>query len=577
MAHWPIILGVARGTPKPRHHVPPAVVPVNTSVPVVTGTAKVGYTLTLSNGVWSGSPTSFVRRWKANGTIIVGATGTTYDPVVGDVGKVITGEVLASNAVGPALAYATSVATAAVAAADVLVPVNTTIPAVTGTAKVGFTLTLSNGLWTNSPTGFARKWYADAVEIGGATGTTYDPVVGDVGKVITGSVLASNAAGPALSASVSLPTSAVVAADAGTFPGAPLSITAPIVGTPRTVQWGLQGTGVTGPQHAYTRTWNTTYPEVATGTGRWPARPNDPYLQSLGMYYNNYGDLWIPFTWNNPGGSVVIADYDFAGTAPTVSAWGAGCRVTFQHCAGFSFSIGQDINRNPTFSPSEAPAQVKFTYCDMNGTRWDLLSPCDFELGPYNRVRNQAQELGFGGGYLCTIHTGINCHHNYITGGGCNPGLNAHIELWQHKFAAMGTDSYCYVQDNMFDFSKDGQKDPSIAEGWTGVISESGDARLKWNRNIVKGMDIVQYVGGHPPGGMGTVVAYDDFNVLAGFEMIDNAFSYNPNYGPTYKHGGGTLKPIRSGNRWFRDADSALAGVPLVKADNTVLVDADFG
>ena len=37
-------------------------------------------------------------------------------------------------------------------------PSNTTPPAVTGTPKVGQTLTVSNGTWTGSPTGYTYQW-----------------------------------------------------------------------------------------------------------------------------------------------------------------------------------------------------------------------------------------------------------------------------------------------------------------------------------------------------------------------------------------------------------------------------------
>lgn len=355
-------------------------------------------------------------------------------------------------------------------------------------------------------------------------------------------------------------------------PGAPLSVTAPSVGTPRDAQWALQDANATGPRHAYANgKWNTTHLETP---GIYPARPNDPYLRSLGFYYNNYGDLWIPFTWNNPGGSVVIADYDFLG-APNLMAWGDLISITVIDCANFNISTCGDINRNPNFTYTVVKFQI--TYCDMDKTRWDLMCKCTFELGPYNRVRNTPQEFGFGGGYLQDIYMGINIHHNYITGGGCNPAPGAHIEWLQSLLAVSGTGSYVYVEDNMIDFSKDGQANPAIREGWTGIISCGGDQKVKWNRNICKGMDIVQWLGLHPPGGLGTVVAYSDANVLAGCEILDNCFSYNPSFGPSYHHGTpNVLRPTQSGNRWFRDADSDTAGVPLVKADNVPLTIANF-
>lgn len=88
--------------------------PANSVLPAISGTAQVGQTLTSTTGTWSGSPT-FARQWNADGAAIVGATAATYVPVVGDVGKVITVTVTATNDSGSV--SATSAPTAAVIAA----------------------------------------------------------------------------------------------------------------------------------------------------------------------------------------------------------------------------------------------------------------------------------------------------------------------------------------------------------------------------------------------------------------------------------------------------------------------------
>ncbi|UXS01639.1 hypothetical protein [Agrobacterium tumefaciens] len=88
--------------------------PANSVAPAITGTARVGQTLTSTTGTWSGSPT-YARQWFAAGVAISGATGATYVPVVGDIGKVITVRVTASNDKGSV--SVTSAATAAVVAA----------------------------------------------------------------------------------------------------------------------------------------------------------------------------------------------------------------------------------------------------------------------------------------------------------------------------------------------------------------------------------------------------------------------------------------------------------------------------
>jgi len=95
-----------KGTPR---------VPGVITAPAISGTAQVGYTLSVSNGVWSFTPSSYAYQWKADGTNISGATGSTYNPVVGDIGKAITCQVTATNAGGSTAA--TTAATAAVAAA----------------------------------------------------------------------------------------------------------------------------------------------------------------------------------------------------------------------------------------------------------------------------------------------------------------------------------------------------------------------------------------------------------------------------------------------------------------------------
>jgi hypothetical protein len=90
-------------------------VPVNSVSPAITGTAQVGQTLTVSNGTWSNTPTSYAYQWKRAGTNISGATAQTYVPVSADVGNALTCAVVASNA-GGAGAAATSAATSAVIA-----------------------------------------------------------------------------------------------------------------------------------------------------------------------------------------------------------------------------------------------------------------------------------------------------------------------------------------------------------------------------------------------------------------------------------------------------------------------------
>ena len=120
--------------------------PVNTVLPAITGTPQVGQTLTVSNGTWTNTPTGYTRQWKANGTDISGATGTTYVPVAGDIGKTISATVTATNAGGStaATSAATAAVTAAALVADILLDFVNGIYRVNGTtyataALAGFT------------------------------------------------------------------------------------------------------------------------------------------------------------------------------------------------------------------------------------------------------------------------------------------------------------------------------------------------------------------------------------------------------------------------------------------------------
>ena len=82
---------------------PPRIV----EAPVVSGPAHETDVLTTTNGLWSGSPTSFQYQWLRCATpsggrcaVIAGATATTYRLVHADVGYTMRSRVLASNAVG---------------------------------------------------------------------------------------------------------------------------------------------------------------------------------------------------------------------------------------------------------------------------------------------------------------------------------------------------------------------------------------------------------------------------------------------------------------------------------------------
>lgn len=81
-------------------HQTAAAAPMAIEDPGITGTAQVGSPLLLNPGIWAGALATSIQ-WKiSNGTgfdDISGATGASYIPVVGDVGKTIMAVVTGSN------------------------------------------------------------------------------------------------------------------------------------------------------------------------------------------------------------------------------------------------------------------------------------------------------------------------------------------------------------------------------------------------------------------------------------------------------------------------------------------------
>ena len=163
-------------------------VPGPQNAPTITGTARVGETLTASTTGITDSDgltnATFTYQWLADDAAISGATGSTYMLVAADVGKAIKVQVSFSDDADNAESL-TSAATAAVTAAN---SPATGAPTITGTARVGETLTAStsgisdsDGL-TNATFTYQRIKLDSNLndsDISGATSSTYTLVAGD--------------------------------------------------------------------------------------------------------------------------------------------------------------------------------------------------------------------------------------------------------------------------------------------------------------------------------------------------------------------------------------------------------------
>lgn len=168
--------------------------PVNTVLPVITGTPTVGQTLTVDTGSWDNDPTGFAYQWYRDAVAIAGATLNTYLLVWDDVGTDVHATVEASNDVGADTADAAAVEIAGVA------PTNLTPPSYTGTVRVGQTVTAVTGTWAHADS-LAYVWLRNGVSVG--TGNTLNITAGMEGGNLVLRQNATNAYGttPANSAS----------------------------------------------------------------------------------------------------------------------------------------------------------------------------------------------------------------------------------------------------------------------------------------------------------------------------------------------------------------------------------------
>ena len=175
-----------------------------TGAPIISGTARVGETLTADTSDVSDADgstnASFAFQWVSNDgsadAEIQDATASTYALVDADEGKTIKVQVTFTDDVGNEESL-TSAATAAVEASP-NTPA-TGAPAITGTAQVGETLTADlSGIADDDgldKTSFSYQWQADGADIPGATSDTHTLAEADEGKAVSVTVSFTDDAG----------------------------------------------------------------------------------------------------------------------------------------------------------------------------------------------------------------------------------------------------------------------------------------------------------------------------------------------------------------------------------------------
>jgi hypothetical protein len=187
--------------------------PRNTSLPGISGTMRVGETVTASRGTWGGDrPMSFSYQWvRCSGSVsncanVAGATSKRYALTSRDRNRRLIVSVTARNAAGGASAQSRA---SGVVARRATSPVNTSPPTISGTPQEGQTLVANPGAWTGTqPISFSYWWLrcdrngGSCAGISGATGQSYSLTSADVGQTVRVRAAARNSAGSRSSTSV---------------------------------------------------------------------------------------------------------------------------------------------------------------------------------------------------------------------------------------------------------------------------------------------------------------------------------------------------------------------------------------
>lgn len=223
-------------------------------LPQVTGSARVGSTVTVTGATWDVAGTQSAFQWLRDGELIESATGATYVLTPADVDSEVAVRETVTHA-----AYRDGVAeSAAVPVTPGEAPSASAPPRVVGTVRVGSTVTVSPATWTLEGTQSTFQWLRDGAPIAGATGDSYTLTTADLGAALS---VRESAALPAyLDAQAD---SAAVKVDAGAAPavskaavvsgaarlGSKLKVSAPVwdaAGVTTTYQWLRNGTPIKG-------------------------------------------------------------------------------------------------------------------------------------------------------------------------------------------------------------------------------------------------------------------------------------------------------------------------------------------
>jgi len=180
-----------------------AAAPRTTSPPTIEGKFQVGETVAAGNGGWANDPVSFDYQWQRCNSAgsgcanITGAMDKSYKLTSAEVDHTVRVLVTAANPDGSATANSHP----SPVISDSAAPRNTVRPTISGTTRVGESLTVTRGTWSGGATSFAFQWqHCDELgnactNVPGATSQSYGVRSADVNGTVRVIVTARNAAG----------------------------------------------------------------------------------------------------------------------------------------------------------------------------------------------------------------------------------------------------------------------------------------------------------------------------------------------------------------------------------------------
>ena len=154
---------------------------ISHAAPVIVGEATPGATLTVSVPPSVAPPVSYSTRWRLDGQPIRGATKSTLT-----VRSAWKGHLLSVGVTVHQFGTSRSFSTPSVRVGGKYT--KSPNPVISGTTRVGSTLTATRGTWSPTPSSFFFQWYADGQPISEATTSKYTLKGSDYQKKITVSV-----------------------------------------------------------------------------------------------------------------------------------------------------------------------------------------------------------------------------------------------------------------------------------------------------------------------------------------------------------------------------------------------------